>query len=810
VKALVLELVEGPTLAERIQEGPIPVEETLAIARQIAEALEAGHEAGVIHRDVKPANVKLKEDGTVKVLDYGLAKALLGDTSSGTDSELSQSPTLTRHGTQVGVILGTAAYMSPEQAKGKRVDRRTDIWAFGAVVYEMLTGKRAFPGEDVSDTLAAVLRAEPDFEALPAETPNSLRVVLRLCLSKDVTERVQSTGDVRLAMRGAFETAALPAGVVSGQFGWEPSRVVAVALASVFVGALAVGTLWWLQPPPPAPSPFRFAVTAGPGERFHEGFGGSPLAVSPDGTTLVYVSRQETGTTVLLSRKLDRIEPTPLPGTEGALTPFFSPDGRWVGFFADAKLKKVSLAGGQPTVICDAGRSSGASWGEDGSIYFGATSGTRGAGISRVSSDGGLPEELTTVDSSEWVHSSPDVVPGGRGILFDSAGPDGSNVSLLGTDTAEQRVLIEDAGQPHYLPSGHLIFARAQDLLAVAFDVDRLEVVGSPFPVVTGVFRPTVVASAQYSLSETGTLAYVPAGEIPQGSTLVWVDPDGRVTPTGIPAGIYRWPHLSPNGSKVAVATQGPGNAHIWVYDLDRGTRQRLTTEGGNVDPVWMPDGAEVVFASSRAGAWGMYAKADDGSGAARPLLPASPVGVTPYSVHPDGRRLAFTKDDPEIGHDCWVLDLEDGTASLLVETSFDERNCRFSPDGRLVSYHSFASGRSEVYVTALEAPERRTIVSTDGGTEAVWSHDGKELFYRNGQAFFTVPVASGPDIEVGASVLLFRAAFELNPGGDANYDVSPDGRFIMIQRAASATPAEIHVVVNWFEELKRLDPAKN
>ena len=455
------------------------------------------------------------------------------------------------------------------------------------------------------------------------------------------------------------------------------------------------------------------------------------------------------------------------------------------------------------------GRSPSASWADDGFIYFVTTAGRQSEslapGISRVSSDGGVPEELTTVDSSEWVHGFPEVVSGGKGILFHSSGPNGSNVSLLETATGERRVLIEDAKQPRYLPSGHLVFARAQDLYAVAFDVDRLGVVGSPFPVVTGVFTSTVIGDVHYSLSDSGTLAYVPAGEIAQGSNLVWVDRDGRITPIGIPPGTYRWPHLSPDGSKVAVATQDPGNAQIWALDLDRGTRQRLTTEGGNYDPVWMPSGAAVVFGSLRRGARGLYAKADDGSGVARPLLPASPQGVNPYSVHLDGRRLTFTK-----GADCWILDLEQGIASPLVETSFDERNCRFSPDGRLVSYHADASGRREVYLTELEEPERRTIVSTGGGDEAVWSHDGKELFYRNGLEFFAVPVEAGPGIQLGSPTLLFSGTFEENPGGDANYDVSTDGRFIMIQRAASATPTEIHVVVNWIEELKRLVPTDN
>ena len=518
----------------------------------------------------------------------------------------------------------------------------------------------------------------------------------------------------------------------------------------------------------------------------------------------MFASVKDSGETVLHSRTIDRIETTPIPGTEGAEAPFFSPDGRFVGFFADGKLNKVLLAGGPPTVVSDASAGR-ASWSEDDYIYFRAG---LDEGISRVSADGGLPEELTTVDSerSEVTHLSPHVLPGGTAILFSRAGPQGRNVSVLSMESRERRVLIEDAGVAHYLPSGHLTFMRGQDLLAVGFDLERLEVVGSPFLVLKGVFKPTGIASGYYSVSRSGTLAYVPAGGHALGSTLVWVDRQGLVTPTNVPPGIYRWPRLSPDGRKVTLASQGPGNAHIWVHDLERGTHQRLTGQGGNIGPMWTPDGDEVLFASTSSGAWNFYTANADGGGEPRSLSSVIPSEEPfPNAMHPDGQLVAFENSDADSGYDLWTVDLREDTATPIVQTPYNESALRFSPDGRLFAYITDQSGRFEVYISALDAPERRTVVSTNGGKEAVWSKNGNELFYRNGRGLFAVPITAGPEIKVGEPVLLFSGPFETNPGGNPDYDVAADGRFMMIQRAASATPTEIHVVLNWAEELKRL-----
>ena len=450
VKALVLELVEGPTLAERITQGPIPIDEAVAIAKQIAEALEAGHEAGVIHRDLKPANVKVKEDGGVKVLDYGLAKALVGDTPSGTASELSQSPTLTRHGTQVGVILGTAAYMSPEQARGKPVDRRTDIWAIGAVLFEMLTGTKPFPGDDISQTLARVIDREPDWNALPATVSPSLATYLRRCLQKDPRQRVQAIGDVRLALEGAFEITFTPQSVASEPAGSRRSRAVAGALALSVITGVGV---WSIMRHEPTPRPVaRFSLPLPSGVSL-TGMTRHVVALSSDGTRLVYCANEQ-----LYLRAMDQMEATPVRGTEGgARSPFFSPDGEWVGFYSRGQLKKVAVSGGAPVTLCDRGVLSGARWGADDTIVFGQ----RGAGIMRVSADGGTPEVLIPLEGTEEVGHGPQVLPGEKAVLFtlgDGRNWDDAQIVVHSLETGERKVLIEGGRDARYVPTGHLVY----------------------------------------------------------------------------------------------------------------------------------------------------------------------------------------------------------------------------------------------------------------------------------------------------------------------------------------------------------------
>ena len=594
VKALVLELVEGPTLAERIAQGPIPVDEVVRIAGQIAEALAAGHEAGVIHRDLKPANIKLKDDGTVKVLDYGLAKAF-GPAPTVADSALSQSPTLTRQGTQVGVILGTAAYMSPEQAKGKSVDKRTDVWAFGAVVYEMLTGKRAFQGDDVSDTLAAVLRAQPDFGKLPSETPPALGRVLRLCLTKDSKNRVHDIADVRLAMDGAFETGsersarAAPVAV---------SRWTLPTLAAVFA-SLVTGLVFWslTRSTPPELTRFAYDLPAAHQLRSRDQ---QVLAVSPDGRRFVYNTIDG-----LYLRSMDELEARVLPGTERRVVDgltqsiqsiFFSPDGRSVAYDENDQLKRLGVDGGAPVVIGPTSSMFGAHWAADDTIFFADSE-----GIFRVSANGGTPELAIRAEEGEFF-DAPHLLPDGNTLLLSVASGDRlqpvwdvGQIVAVSLGSGERSVLVEGGSDARYVASGHLVYALDDGLFAVAFDAATLRVTSGPVSMVQGVRRAGFAASANYAVSEDGTLFFL-AGVNAWGP-LAWVDRNGVVEVIeSIPLNDYRWPRLSPDGKRVLVVTDGDA----WFYDLASGRESRLTTDGLTDYLGWTRSGAEVTYTSAR------------------------------------------------------------------------------------------------------------------------------------------------------------------------------------------------------------------
>jgi len=796
VKSLVLELVEGPTLAERIAQGPIPVDEANAIAKQIAEALEAGHEAGVIHRDLKPANVKVKEDGTVKVLDYGLAKALEVDAPSGTASELSESPTLTRQGTQIGVILGTAAYMSPEQAKGKRVDRRTDIWAFGAVVYEMLTGKRAFAREDVSDTLAAVLRAEPDLDSLPAETPESLRLVLRLCLSKDVTERFQSIGDVRLALEGAFETTATQQGAVSQPSILRPAMAVAGALALAVIAGIAS---WSLKPSSSRPVA-KFSLPLPPGISLVY-TGRRLVALSRDGTRLVYSANER-----LYLRDMDQTEAAPVPGTENARLPFFSPDGEWVGFLANGQLKKVPIRGGAPTSLCDAPELLGARWGTDDTIRFGQ----RGVGIMQVSADGGTPEVLIPLEVTEEVGHGPQLLPGERHVLFtlgDGRNWDDAQIVVHSFETGKRKVLTERGRDARYVPTGHILYVLNGTLLAAPFDVDKLEVTGGSIALAEGVMTSfaNLTGAAQFSVSDTGSLVYVSGGD-PVDRTLVWVDRDGREVLLAAEPGAYTHPRVSPDGSRVVLNVE---NQEIWIWELARERLTRLTFgPGQQMYPVWTPDGTRVAFASTRDGGLNVYWEAADGTGAVEQLTESDHRRL-PYAFTPDGTQLLFVEIDGE-DRDLGLLSLDSSTAPVLA-TEFSERNGEISPDGRWLAYQSNATGQNEIYVRPFpNVEDGQWLISSGGGAQPLWARDGRELFYvAPGARLMAVAVEIDPSFAPGRAEELFGGYFQ--SATTRAYDISPDGeRFLMIKDSSRGESPEFVVVINWFDELRRLVPTNN
>jgi Tol biopolymer transport system component len=829
VRALVMELVDGDDLSVLIARGAMPFAEALPIARQIAEALEAAHEQGIIHRDLKPANVKVRRDGAVKVLDFGLAKVMdpLTSGSGGRPGgDLGLSPTLTAQATRAGVILGTAAYMSPEQARGRAVDRRADVWAFGAVLYEMLTGRLAFEGEDISLTLANVLKQDVDWSALPPDLPPGLRRLLRRCLEKDPRRRLASMADARLELDDTETAGAEWGGGAAGSNAWAgggpgaptgtlPARRgvsiwLALGLAVAAFGlAIATTTLGILYHRVASKEPQVVRAFVQPPEkgsfRFIGGGNLGPATLSPDGRMLAFSAQGADGIQALYVRPLDASTPRLLAGTTGAGMPFWSPDSRNIGFYADGQLKRIAAAGGPAMTLCDVGViARGGTWNKDGVIVFAPGPNDP---LQRINEGGGKPTPVTTLDTAhgESSHRWPVFLPDGKHFLFfvrlGALGTSNENngIQVGSLDGSPHKVLLRAQTNAAYA-SGYLLYLRDTTLMAQPFDPDRLAFSGEAVPIVEEI--QTEPASGVGVFTASGTvLAYQTGTEVP-GGHLFWRDRAGKQTGVlGDPA-TYMDVSLSRDRQKLAVSVLDPkvGPPDLWIYDLARGLRSRFTFDpGADRWPVWSPDGTRIAFSSNRRGRFNLYMRSYAGSGVEEPILESDRDKVL-CDWSPDGRHLLFeTRSDPNTRSDVWALPLDgDRKPFPVLQTAFRELEAVFSPDGRWIAYNSDESGRSEIYVTPFPGPGRKWQVSPSGGLLPRWSRTGKEIFFIGpGERINVAEVTTqGDTFEVGRTQPLFDVRGQ-RPGNV--YDVTPDGQRFLVNTASDQLNAgSVTLVVNW------------
>jgi len=814
---LVLELVEGEDLSEHLKRGRIPVVESLGFAKQIAEALAEAHDKGIVHRDLKPANVKLTEDGKVKVLDFGLAKAIGGESSStGPTSTPTILPTMTTAGTAVGMILGTAAYMSPEQARGKPVDRRTDVWAFGCVLFEMLTGERAFAGDDVTETLAAIVRGEPDWALLPADLPPAVRVLLTRCLVKDRTERLSDMSVVRFLMSDTAKALTSGAAAAAVEAPAPPRRRLAplvVATAAIAVAVTFALTRWLSPAGAPAASGQATHVSAVLPDGVELGSTNLlPIALSHDGTRLAFVGEQD-GKNQIYVRTLTDPTPKALDGTEGGDGPFFSPDGRWIAFFAGSKLRKIAVGGAALQTLADASFHRGGDWGGDGYIYFAPTN---MSGIWRVPEAGGAATEVTRREpaNGEISHRWPHLIAGTNTLIFGvwtGPGDDEHHVAMQTIGTAEHHVLVRGGDAPRYAATlGLLLYTRLGELFQVPWRPPQTDL-GRAVPLSTSEQPSDGIGNegcGNYAVSDDGTLAYLAGGRTRTATRLVWVERGGAPAALALPERAYENVAISPDGKRAIVQIRG-GVTSLWMHDFDRNTLTPIgNSVGSSQAPLFTADGTRVIYRGTRQGSRNLYWRLVDGSGDEERLTTKPDTSQTPTSVSADGRWLVFNETSAQEvgGTGIWFMRLDgDRTPQRLFPTPAGESDGQISPDGKWVAYHVLVSSRQEIYVAPFPGPGARHQVSTDGGSEPLWSRDGRELFFQNGDKLLGVTVAPGAEFSASPPHVVMEGRFFKTINGNTSWGVTRDGkRFLRIQQVVpDRAITALELVLNWFSELK-------
>ena len=785
-----MEHIEGKSLRELIGEKKLDLDKAVDLAAQICEGLARAHQAGIIHRDIKPSNIALDADGRAKILDFGLA-AVQGS----------------EHLTQTGSTLGTIGYMSPEQAQGKEVDHRSDIFSFGVILYEMITGRRPFERDNEVATIQAIVSAAPEpLARYKSNVPDDLQRIVSKLMAKDPASRYQHIDEVPVDLK-AIDSNRVGSPALNGIDVGKPVSKKSLHWVRIlpwgFAALMALLAIWSLtRTPAESPRPVaRIVVAPSKTAPVPTDAGGPVLAVSPDGKRLVYMSK--IGSTYPLAlREIGQLEASVLPGTEGGGRPFFSPNGQWIGFFAGGELKKLFLDGGKPVSLCEARLGMDGSWDIDDTIFF---TPVFSGGIWKISANGGEPIQVTIPAEGEFGHWSASVLPGGKAMLFTiwNTTFDDSHVAVLDRKTGKWRSLVRGATDARYSPTGHILYAQSGTIVAAPFDLDRLEIGEPRVPVLADVMQSTGSGHAQMGFSEDGLLYYMQGGKWMARRKIAWVDRQGEIEPLPLPAAAYSYPSLSPDGQRMAVTKFERGDDQIWVHELGGERMTRLTFESSNYNPVWTPDGNWLSFVSYRNGPFNIFHIPVDRSRPEEALLtgPIKSFDQYPNSWSPDGKALLFTVSDPETRRDVWLLSVDDkDNPQPLIRTTANEQGAYFHPSGNWIAYLSDESGRNDVFVTPFPGSGTVIPISTHGGSFPRWSRDGRELFYRSHDSMMVVDIQTEPRFQASTP----RALFEDKHG---SYDVAPDGRFVMIVSDPGDVPERLIMVFNWFEELNRLVP---